>query len=270
VPIDLSGIYGRAVADKYQSQVYVSATLAVNGKMDVFQSRIGVSTPNTAIFGSAFDLNKQAILYLTNKVPLPTRNEMEVVDYRSALADEIESLLRANNGNAFVLFTARDEMEYVEAKLRKCYDLPIVAQGQKNAADTLKQFMNTPKASLFGLKSFWEGVDVAGDKLSLVIITKLPFPNQSDPVAVARRKLSGDKWFVEVDLPDMIFDLRQGVGRLIRSANDRGVLAILDQRLLTKGYSQRVLNSLGFTKPTTNKDAVVRALGNLRAKRNSN
>jgi ATP-dependent DNA helicase DinG len=267
VPIELADPYGKAVNRVFTSQVYLSATLAVNQNLDVFQRRLGISAHNTAVYGTAFDLDKQAILYLSNRVPQPTRDDKSVAAYREALTDEIGSLIGANGGNAFVLFTARDEMEHVYGELRYRHTKPIVMQDKRSAADTLRDFLNTPNATLFGLKSFWEGVDVAGDKLSLVILTKLPFPNQSDPIAVARRAKAGEKWFSHVDLPDMIFDLRQGVGRLIRTASDRGVLAILDSRIITKPYGQRVLNSLGFKRPTTNTVAVLRALNNLKEKR---
>ena len=137
---------------------------------------------------------------------------------------------------------------------------PILMQDKVSAAELLDQYRQTDNAILFGLKSFWEGIDVPGDKLSLVIISKLPFPNRSDPVVEARRARAGNKWFMHVDLPDMILDLRQGVGRLIRSKQDRGVIAILDQRLLTKRYKSQVINSLGIKQVTSSDVRVLRAL----------
>jgi ATP-dependent DNA helicase DinG len=121
-------------------------------------------------------------------------------------------------------------------------------------------YRKTPEAVLFGLKSFWEGIDVTGDKLSLVIITKLPFPGRNDAVVNARREAAGDAWFAHVDIPDMIFDLRQGLGRLIRTVTDTGVAAILDSRVLTKPYGKTVLRSTGFTRAHTKLSQVVPVL----------
>jgi Rad3-related DNA helicase len=245
---------------------YLSATLAVAGKFDVFATRAGLSPSdsrlNTAQFGSAFDLSKQATLYIANSLGVPTRGE-GVEAYRAGVAEEIYELTEANKGNAFVLFTARDEMLDIARRLEfgvKRTSLPILVQDNVSAADLLKQYRNTPNAVLFGLKSFWEGIDVTGDKLSLVIIVKLPFPGRGDPVVNARRQKAGDLWFPHVDIPDMIFDLRQGIGRLIRTTTDTGVVAILDSRALTKNYSKTVLRSTGFVRAQTQRNAVVSIL----------
>lgn len=247
--------------------VYTSATLAVNNSLNVFSERVGVADPITAQFGSAFDVNKQARLYLPKDIPLPTRVPGAMDEYRDKVADEILNLITANNGDAFVLFTARDEMKAIHALISNKAPMPIVMQGSGNAAAVLKQFRDTPNAVAFGLKSFWEGIDVTGEKLSLVVISKLPFPGKSDPILVAKRAHAGTHWFHKVDLPDMILDLRQGIGRLIRSKTDRGIVAILDPRILTKRYSQKTLRSLGFAKYVTNKQTVLTALNNLAKQR---
>lgn len=256
-------------AGELRSVSYLSATLAVAGKFDVFANRVGIppqsSALQTALFGSAFDLSKQATLYIPSSMPLPARGESEET-YRAALAEEIHALTEANNGNAFVLFTARDEMldvaRRLEFGLATRTTLPILVQDKISAADLLKKYRNTPNAVLFGLKSFWEGIDVAGDKLSLVIITKLPFPGRSDAIVNARRLKAGDLWFPQVDIPDMIFDLRQGIGRLIRTTTDTGVVAILDVRALTKNYSKTVLRSTGFTRAQTQREPILAILRN--------
>jgi Rad3-related DNA helicase len=237
--------------------------------MDTYKRRWGInkvdaSKVTCAAFGGAFNLDKQAILYLSENVPEPTRDELSKAAYLDALTTEITDLVSANQGNAFVLFTARDELEYVNRQGN--WTVPVITQGE-SASQALNHFRATPGSVLLGLKSFWEGVDVQGDKLSLVIIAKLPFPGKSDPVTAARRKAAGDSWFAHIDLPDMIMDLRQGIGRLIRSTTDRGVIAILDRRMLTKPYRARVLGSLGFKGATKNKDAVVKALNNLSQQR---
>ena len=266
-PIDIAPFMKPAHVD-IKSTIYVSATLAINNSMDVFSRRTGIARHDPtqvvqAQFGSSFDLDKQALMYISGKVPLATRKDGEVDVYRKALAQEIYNLTHAIQGNAFVLFTARDEMRSVYEALKHKTHCPVLVQDKISAAELLEQYRNTPNAILLGLKSFWEGVDVTGDKLSLVIITKLPFPGRSDPVVAARRARAGDKWFHRVDLPDMILDLRQGVGRLIRSKQDRGVIAILDQRLLTKRYKSQVINSLGIKQVTTSEVRVLRALNSL-------
>jgi ATP-dependent DNA helicase DinG len=272
-PIDIASLLAVQYKEPSNTTVYVSATLAINGTLDIFKQRVGVHLADNprlleSMFGTAFDLDKQALLYLSKVVPIPTREDATVGTYRSRLVEEIYDLVSANNGNAFVLFTARDEMDFVTNELKSRSSLPILEQeAGRSAADLLKRFRATDNAVLLGLKSFWEGVDVAGDKLSLVIITKLPFPGRSDPIISARRERAGDSWFAYVDIPDMTLDLRQGVGRLIRSATDRGVIAILDQRVLSKPYGKGVLRSIGLKQVTTNKDAVLRALGNLASKR---
>jgi ATP-dependent DNA helicase DinG len=256
-----------------KSTVYTSATLAINGSMDVFNHRLSLhkvkpSQLTTAQFGSAFDLNKQALLYVSKRVPIPTRKQDIVDDYRISLADEIYELITANQGDALVLFTARDEMNSVYENLsQRLCPFPLLIQSKASASELLIKYRTTPRAVLLGLKSFWEGIDVQGDKLQLVIVTKLPFPNRSDPVVAARREKAGDFWFQSVDIPDMTLDLRQGIGRLIRSTSDRGVIAILDQRLLTKGYRKQVLRSLGLNQITNNQPAVLRALNNLSKQR---
>ena len=233
---------------------YLSATLAVNGAMDVFAKRMGLSLTdkhiNTAMFGSAFDLKSQATLYIARSIPEPSR-DLGKEEYRSKVSEHILTLTEANGGNAFVLFTARDEMLDAYERIQAHSSHPLLVQDGTSAADLLKQYRATPNAVLLGMKSFWEGVDVAGDKLSLVIIVKLPFPGRTDPIVNARRAKAGNNWFNYVDVPDMIFDLRQGVGRLIRTTTDTGMVAILDARLLSKPYGKGVVRSTGFTQAHT-------------------
>jgi ATP-dependent DNA helicase DinG len=187
-------------------------------------------------------------------------------EYREALAKEIYDLTYAIQGNALVLFTARDEMKDVYQQLKRKSSYPLLLQTKdKGTGELLQEYRDTDNAILFGLKSFWEGVDIPGTKLSLVIITKLPFPGRNDPIIAARRARAGDRWFPHVDLPDMIMDLRQGVGRLIRTKQDRGVIAILDQRLLTKRYKNQVLRSLGITRISKNREGILKSLRGLAA-----
>lgn len=269
-PIDIAP-FMHSAHENIKSTMYVSATLAVNNSMKVFKNRTGVSKhdPSKVVasqFGSAFNMDKQALMYLSTQVPLASYKDDAREVYRSALAEEIFTLTHAMQGNTFVLFTARAEMEDVYEQLEMRTHHPILMQRDTSAAALLTRYRQTPSAILFGLKSFWEGVDVPGRKLSQVIITKLPFPGRSDPVTEARRGRAGDQWFQQVDLPDMILDLRQGVGRLIRTQKDVGVVSILDQRLNTKRYKTKVINSLGIKQVTNSQERVVRALKTLAAR----
>lgn len=254
-PIELGAYLKILYKDLNKMSVhYLSATLAVNNAMDIFARRVGLDISDSKVatgnWGSAFDLKKQSTLYISRNVPEPSR-DLGQEQYRSKLSDEVFELIEANRGNAFVLFTARDEMLDVASRVAPRTQHPLLVQDGVSASDLLKQYRTTPDSVLFGLKSFWEGVDVAGEKLSLVIITKLPFPGRSDAIVNARRAKAGNAWFSYVDVPDMIFDLRQGVGRLIRTTTDTGLIAILDSRLLTKPYGKAVVRSTGYSQAQT-------------------
>lgn len=235
---------------------FLSATLAIGGSLEPFREKYGVENAITAQFGSAFDLGKQSVLYLSREVGAHT-----ATNYIAQLSQEIDDLITASKGNAFVLFTSRSELEQVFTALRHKHN--IISQTEYYPNTALHKYHSQSNATLFGLKSFWEGVDITGDKLSLVVIAKLPFPNQSDPIFKARCALAQDKWFHKVALPEMIIDLRQGVGRLIRSKTDKGVVAVLDERMHTKPYRKTVLTSLGMPRVTSSKPAVLSALNRL-------
>lgn len=223
---------------------YLSATLALGPSFDTFLGRVGLlGHPYQAlIFPSPFDIQKQAFLYIPKPghapglVPVPDNRQGPGRDlYQKAVAEQILALLTASEGDAFVLFTANSELTYVKDYLRDHnYPFPVFAQGEYKPAEALQRFRSTDKATILGVKSFWEGVDVQGAKLFLVIVAKLPFPNTSDPIYQARcalvnaRNPGASERVIRV--PDMLFDLRQGVGRLIRAKSDRGVIALLDSR----------------------------------------
>lgn len=256
----------------FQSSIYLSATLAVFNKMDSFKRRTGIMALDqakvvTSQVGSAFNLQTQAALYLSKNVPQASRDKgVKQEEYRAALAKEILTLTSANKGNALVLFTARDEMLDVYDRIKSRSQEPVLVQSQDTTpAEVLHEYRKTPNAVLLGLASFREGIDIQGKKLSLVIITKLPFPNRSDPIVAARHIRAGTKWFQHVDLPDMLLDLRQSVGRLIRTKTDRGLVAILDPRLRTKSYGNQVIDTLGF-RTFTNLNSAVATLKKLAAR----
>jgi len=241
-PIDVSAILREHLFDRFRTVVLTSATLTVDGAFDYLRSRLGIAHASEVRLPSEFDFRRQAILYLPRRMPDPREDSFSV-----AASREVVQLLRASEGRAFVLFTSYATMRAVLALAEMALDFPILAQGSAPRSQLLNQFRSTPHAVLFATSSFWQGVDVVGDALSCVIVDKLPFASPSDPITAARidlvRARGGDP-FAEYQVPLAILALQQGLGRLIRHRRDRGVLAILDPRLRTKGYGRRFIASL--------------------------
>jgi ATP-dependent DNA helicase DinG len=191
---------------------------------------------------SEFDFSEQAILYLPPRMPDP-----RAADFPIAVGREVVELLRRTRGRAFVLFTSYATLRAVQGIAEMALDYPILVQGTAPRTQLLKQFRETPHSVLFATSSFWQGVDVVGDALSCVIIDKLPFASPSDPITAARIeavRARGDDPFRDYQVPLAILTLQQGLGRLIRHRLDRGVLAVLDPRLRTKGYGGRFMACL--------------------------
>ena len=241
-PIDVSAIVREHLLDRMQTTVLTSATLTVDGTFDYLRARLGITTASEVRLPSEFDFRKQAILYLPLRMPDPRAENFAV-----AASREVVELLRRTKGRAFVLFTSYATMRAVQAMAEMALEYPIFAQGSAPRSQLLNQFRETPHAVLFATSSFWQGVDVAGDALSCVIVDKLPFASPGDPITAARidaiRAQGGDP-FGEYQVPLAILALQQGLGRLIRHRRDRGVLAVLDPRLRTKGYGRRFIASL--------------------------
>ncbi|HKC87518.1 MAG TPA: ATP-dependent DNA helicase, partial [Blastocatellia bacterium] len=194
------------------------------------------------IAGSNYNYREQSLLYLPPKMPDPRD-----AGYQHAAAGEIVKILNASRGRAFVLCTSYSQMEALREMVEFKIDFPILMQGEGSRSGILDRFRSTPNAVLFATSSFWQGVDVRGEALSCVIIDKLPFAVPSDPVIGARQRYidnHGGNSFNSYSVPSAIITLKQGLGRLIRSATDRGVLSILDPRIVTKGYGQQFLKSL--------------------------
>jgi ATP-dependent DNA helicase DinG len=206
------------------------------------RTRLGIKHAHEIRLASEFDFRRQAILYLPPRMPDPREDNFAV-----AASREVIGILKRTRGRAFVLFTSYATMRAVLAMAEMALDYPIFAQGTAPRSQLLNQFRSTPHAVLFATSSFWQGVDVAGEALSCVIVDKLPFASPGDPITAARidaiRARGGDP-FGEYQVPLAILTLQQGLGRLIRHRRDRGVLAILDPRLRTKGYGRRFLASL--------------------------
>jgi ATP-dependent DNA helicase DinG len=241
-PIDVSTIVRERLLDRMKTTVLTSATLTVDGAFDYVRERLGIHEADEIRLPSEFDFRTQAILYLPQRMPDPRDDNFAV-----AASREVIAILRRTHGRAFVLFTSYATMRAVQAMAEMALDYPIFAQGTAPRSQLLNQFRETPHAVLFATSSFWQGVDVVGEALSCVIVDKLPFASPGDPILSARidaiRARGGDP-FGEYQVPLAILALQQGLGRLIRHRRDRGVLAVLDPRLRTKGYGRRFIASL--------------------------
>jgi ATP-dependent DNA helicase DinG len=241
-PIDASGILNDRLFSHVETVVLTSATLTSAGSFDFIRSRLGVEQAAELIAGSNYDYREQSLLYLPPKMPDPRD-----AGFQHAAAGEIVKILNASRGRAFVLCTSYSQMEALRELVEFKIDFPILMQGEGSRSGILDKFRSTPNAVLFATSSFWQGVDVRGEALSCVIIDKLPFAVPSDPVIGARQRYidnHGGNSFNSYSVPSAIINLKQGLGRLIRSATDRGVLSILDPRIVTKGYGQQFLKSL--------------------------
>jgi Rad3-related DNA helicase len=224
--------------------VCTSATLAV-GDFAYFRHAVGIDEAAEFVAPSPFDYPAQCLLYVP--AHLPEFRATASPEYTAALCREIEGLVRASGGRAFLLFTSYRGMEDAYKALRDALPYTLLKQGELPRGELLRRFRADGSAVLFATKSFWEGVDVVGEALSLVVIDRMPFSVPDDPVVatrVNRLKEDGGDWFNDLMLPTAILQLKQGVGRLIRSNKDRGVVAILDSRLARKGYGRRVIAAL--------------------------
>jgi len=241
-PIDVSTIVRDLLLDRMQTTVLTSATLTVDGGFEYLRSRLGLSGAEEIRLPSEFDFTRQAILYLPKRMPDPRSP-----DFAMAAGREVVEILKRTRGRAFVLFTSYATLRSVQAIAEMALDYPMFVQGDAPRSQLLKQFRETPHSVLFATSSFWQGVDVVGDALSCVIVDKLPFASPGDPITSARIdaiRASGGEPFDEYQVPLAILALQQGLGRLIRHRQDRGVLAVLDPRLRTKGYGRRFIVSL--------------------------
>lgn len=249
-PIDVSSLLQEKLFEKTETVVLTSATLSANGKFDFIKERLGLEPKKTEslVAPSAFDYQKQAILYIPKAMPAPSAPE-----FNQMAAAEIIKLLQITNGRAFVLSTSNYSMNALYELVSMRVNYPCLIQGSMSKAGLLDRFRRTPNAVLFATSSFWQGVDVRGEQLSCVIIDKLPFAVPSDPVVAARTKFideNGGKSFFDYSVPNAVITLKQGIGRLIRSKTDKGVIALLDTRLRTKAYGKDFINSLPKTKVT--------------------
>ncbi len=241
-PIDVAGLLQDKLFDEVSTVVLTSATLSSGGNFAFIRDRLGLDTADDLIAESTFDYESQAILYLPSKMPDPRSRE-----WAEAAAAEVVRILNATEGRAFVLSTSLAGMQSLFENVWAEIGYPCLVQGSASKGQLLKRFREKPNAVLFATSSFWQGVDVRGEQLSCVIIDKLPFAVPTDPIVAARQRYiedTGGSSFYEYSVPQAIIALKQGLGRLIRSTTDRGVLAVLDPRLRTKGYGRTFLQSL--------------------------
>jgi len=241
-PIEVAAIVRDMLVERMRATVLTSATLTVDGTFEHIRTRLGLGGCEKLRLLSEYDYARQTILYLPKQMPDPRSP-----DYALAVGREVVDLLTRTRGRAFVLFTSYASLRAVQAVAELSLRYPILAQGTAPRTQLMDQFRTTPNAVLFATSSFWQGVDVAGEALSCVIIDKLPFASPAEPITSARIeaiRARGGEPFSEYQVPLAILALLQGLGRLIRHRQDRGVLAVLDPRLRTKGYGQRFMASL--------------------------
>jgi ATP-dependent DNA helicase DinG len=235
--------------DKLECAVLTSATLAVGGGFEYMRRRLGVEHVREVVLPSHFDYESQALFYVPPDLPDPRTPQ-----FAAKAADRIRRLLEITRGRAFVLFTSYAQMNDVYNRLLGELEFPVLLQGDAPKSALLEEFRLTPHAVLFATSSFWQGVDVQGEQLSCVIIDRLPFAVPSDPVVAARVKsidAEGGNAFFQFQVPAAVITLKQGFGRLIRSLHDRGLLVLLDNRILKKQYGRVFVESLPSYRRTT-------------------
>ena len=246
-PLSIADIFHRQISGNPRAWIFTSATLSVQGNFSHYQREMGLADAATAFWESPFDYEHQALLYVPEGLPEPNAE-----GYTRKAVEAALPVIEAAGGRTFFLFTSlramREARELMETGMKKMgMDYPLLMQGEGSRTELLERFRKLGNAVLLGSQSFWEGVDVRGEALSLVIIDRLPFAPPDDPVLAARIETinaEGRNAFMEYQLPQAVITLKQGAGRLIRDENDRGVLMICDPRLITKHYGKRIWRSL--------------------------
>ena len=241
-PLNIAEVFSGCLENLSSAWVFTSATLAVGESFRHFSMQLGLEDIQQLKLDSPFDYQRNALLYLPDGMPEPNHP-----DYSTAFVACAREVLEASQGRAFLLFTSHSALQSAAAQLQDTLDYPVLVQGSAPRRELLERFRYLGNAVLLGTSSFWEGVDVRGEALSCVIIDKLPFSSPGDPVLQARieaLRRQGRNPFMDYQLPAAVISLKQGVGRLIRDRNDRGVLVLCDPRLRTKSYGRVFLNSL--------------------------
>jgi ATP-dependent DNA helicase DinG len=246
-PLSIAATFRAQIEEHARAWIFASATLSVGGDFSHYCGELGLGDARSVSWDSPFDYPRQALLYVPEGLPDPN-----TADYTPAVIEAALPLIEASAGRAFLLFTSLRAMREGHALLetafaRRGWAFPLLVQGMGSRTELLERFRRLGNAVLAGSHSFWEGVDVRGEALSLVVIDKLPFAAPDDPVLAARidkMNRDGRNAFLEYQLPEAVITLKQGAGRLIRDESDRGVLMICDPRLLSRSYGKRILASL--------------------------
>ncbi|MGB7814904.1 MAG: ATP-dependent DNA helicase [Methylotenera sp.] len=246
-PLSVADSFGKQLSAQPRAWIFTSATLAVKSDFSHYMAQMGLHAAETGFWESPFDYDNQALLYAPQNMPDPNTSA-----YNAAVAAVSLPVIQASQGRAFVLCTSLKAMREIHALLKEVFatngmEYPLLLQGESTRSELLDRFRTHGNAVLVGSQSFWEGVDVRGEALSVVIIDKLPFAPPDDPVLSARidkMNTEGKNAFMEYQLPYSVITLKQGAGRLIRDEKDRGVLMICDPRLITKPYGKRIWQSL--------------------------
>ena len=265
-PISISEQFNKFQEKSDSAWIFTSATLSINGSFDHFVKLLGLEKAMTQYLQSPFNYSENAFLYVPKEIP-DSKDEL----FNLVLVKKALPLIKASKGRAFVLATSLKSMEEIGALLKdelkkNEINYPVITQGEGPKSDLLQQFKKHGNAILIGSLSFWEGIDVRGPTLSLVIIDKLPFQSPGDPVFESKIKLlseEGINAFMSMQLPEAIIRLKQGVGRLIRDDYDKGVMVICDKRIIEKSYGIKIWKSLPPFKRTRNESAVINFLEEL-------
>ncbi len=261
-PLSVAGLLRQRLYDE-RTVVLTSATLALGGGFEAAAGSVGLTGEQAPPWqgldvGSPFDYPRQGILYVARHLPAPGRDGVS-----GAALDELAALVEAAGGRTLGLFSSRRAAEAAAAELRERLDLPILCQGEDSTPTLVREFARDARTCLFGTLSLWQGVDVPGSACQLVVIDRIPFPRPDDPLASARQQAvarAGGNGFMSVAATHAALRLAQGVGRLVRSAGDRGVVAVLDSRLATARYGGFLRASLPPFWATDSREAVLEAL----------
>ena len=259
-PLSIADVVRKQLAGSARAWIFTSATLSVRGDFSHYQSEMGLDAARTATWDSPFDFQTQALLYVPERMPDPNSE-----GYTRAVVEAVLPVIGASHGRAFLLFTSLRAMREAHQLLQEGfaqsgYEFPLLLQGQGPRTQLLERFRHLANAVLVASHSFWQGVDVRGEALSLVMIDRLPFQPPDDPVLAARidkMNAEGHNAFMEYQVPQAVITLKQGAGRLIRDETDRGVLMICDTRMVTKPYGRRIWRSLPPMTRTRSVDDVV-------------
>ena len=260
-PLNVANKFKEIIERTQASFTFASATLSVNDSLDHFNKSLGLQPKHQLLVESPFDYENQAVLCMPRYLPETSDDMMP-----HSLVKLAKELIKAAKGRTFLLFTSYRVMHLVYEGLSTATEYPVFMQGQSSKRIILEQFIRHGNAVLMGTASFWEGVDVRGDALSCVLIDKLPFTSPDDPLLQARMKdceLTGGEPFEDIQLPQAIINLKQGVGRLIRDHSDKGVLVICDNRLVTRKYGQTFLQSLPNMRRTRDFQSALQFLENI-------